>query len=447
MLNKTLLFVSIFTLYIIQYSIISYGEVISPRKNTIKQKRSVENLLTKIFSEEIYKKISKLNIIEKVKPISKGQLLLEQIKQKNRNKIAKMRGFDPKNIRSGSDIVKLQKDDNKNILLKMNSIDLLFKSKFKNKSKKWKNEAKLEIQKLRSKILQDHLNWRKKYSKILLSWKGENKKYKKNVSIYKDGVGNIPVTKKVNTIERKRKIFANIKKEIFFVPSVLDIPIRNQGMRSTCSSFTGIRSIETILFQNQKKTNLSEQYFYWASKPKCRKRKCRKKGSWVGYGLEYSKSTLNKDIPLESDCRYLNKNLASNETQVPLKNKCFGGIVKVKSYSYLENLDQAIKALNNNKVVIASVKLSDNFYNNKGLVFQSDIKNNSKLDSHSKGHSVNIIGYFKLPRILNEGKVCFIISNSWGVGWGYGGYSCLSEKWLINHRKVNPFVVINKLEI
>ncbi|MAE58814.1 MAG: hypothetical protein CME69_08040, partial [Halobacteriovorax sp.] len=63
------------------------------------------------------------------------------------------------------------------------------------------------------------------------------------------------------------------------------------------------------------------------------------------------------------------------------------------------------------------------------------------------GHAVLLIGYIKLPKVLNEGSVCFITANSWGSGWGHGGYACLSEKWVLSQRQSNPFVVINSVSI
>ena len=41
----------------------------------------------------------------------------------------------------------------------------------------------------------------------------------------------------------------------------------------------------------------------------------------------------------------------------------------------------------------------------------------------------------KLPQKYwaQEGKMCFIIANSWGKGWGLGGHACLTETWVQNH--------------
>ena len=35
-----------------------------------------------------------------------------------------------------------------------------------------------------------------------------------------------------------------------------------------------------------------------------------------------------------------------------------------------------------------------------------------------------------------------MVANSWGQGWGQGGYSCISEKWMINQKQINPFVAV-----
>jgi C1A family cysteine protease len=51
----------------------------------------------------------------------------------------------------------------------------------------------------------------------------------------------------------------------------------------------------------------------------------------------------------------------------------------------------------------------------------------------------------KIPSSLNEGKVCFITANSWGVGWGKGGHACLSEKWVKNFRFNIPFLAVEKV--
>jgi C1A family cysteine protease len=47
----------------------------------------------------------------------------------------------------------------------------------------------------------------------------------------------------------------------------------------------------------------------------------------------------------------------------------------------------------------------------------------------------------------NEGTGCFLVTNSWGVGWGQGGHACVSEKWLKYHKRINPYVIIKGVKI
>ena len=58
----------------------------------------------------------------------------------------------------------------------------------------------------------------------------------------------------------------------------LDLNVKNQSNRPTCASFASIRAIEIKLAQLGKNLDLSEQYFYWASKPNCQSIPCNRWG-------------------------------------------------------------------------------------------------------------------------------------------------------------------------
>ena len=128
---------------------------------------------------------------------------------------------------------------------------------------------------------------------------------------------------------------------------------------------------------------------------------------------------------------------------MPLKSSCKKGTLQVSKFSYLKTLDEALAHLKNNQPVIASFKLTPNFYKTKGLILDKDKFTKAPMDKHSAGHAVLFIGHVKLPKILNEGSVCFVTANSWGKGWGRGGHACISEKWVLNQRQGNPFVAID----
>ncbi len=308
-----------------------------------------------------------------------------------------------------------------------------------------KNEAFLKgkSQKVKNQLL----SWREKNKETLKEWSRAREKFIKQIKEYKKTTFEIPIeiTPALKKKVIKKEITITTPKNFHVVQKVLEIPIKDQKRRATCSSFAGIRAIETISRQKGESVDLSEHYFYWASKPKCQRSPCSTQGSWVGYGLEYSKE---KGIPLEKDCPYIENRNGNNETFTPVSSNCHSHVVKVDSYKTVETLDETISELEENRPVIAGLKLKENFYQNKGIVFLTDkLARSSGSDSHASGHAVLFIGYIKLPPELHqkEGKLCFLTANSWGIGWGLGGHACLSEKWVLQNRGRNPFVSVTSV--
>lgn len=355
----------------------------------------------------------------------RGKMIVEKLKAQARARIAKSKGLDPEKFKSGKDIVKGQVDDNKKFIKHMTKI-------------------KKEMEELKKRSLTP-AEWKAKYQQIHTEWQKQKEEYKKNIKLHQDNLIDIPVILPVSKKERKKEVRVEIDKEHYIIDGAMSLPIKNQLARPTCSAFSGIRSIEIVMAQKGKQVDLSEQYFYWASKPECRSRRCNSKGSWVGHGLVYSKQNNRIDIPTETDCKYVTYSKDGNQTQIPLKDSCDNGVVKVSSFSYLKNLDQVVNRLMKNKPVMASIKLTPNFYKNNGLIVQSEANIGPAMDSHAAGHSVVLVGLVKLPSALKEGKYCFLTANSWGLGWAQGGHSCISEKWLIKNRNANPFVVVNSI--
>lgn len=422
------------------------ANLIIPKSKNSRHHNDVQEILTNTIYDEILKRSEKLLPLIKKKESNKqgsvnegkrGRMIIEEMKQRNREKLALMRGVDPSKVKSGADIVKMQQSNNKELIQKINELS---------KSDDWRNLAVDEIKNLKKKMQNDFLKMKKKYLPTLKEWEKKRKGFSKNIKNYKEGLEDIPLVLPVSKEDQKKEIQATIKKEFKLTGSSLGIKVRDQSARPTCAAFAGIRAVEVMLAQNDKARDLSEQYFYWASKPKCRTSKCNERGSWVGHGLNYSKKARGIDIPTESKCPYQKFSKRNNETQIPLSSGCDKGSAKVKEFEYFKNLDGVITSLDQDKPVTLGIKLTPNFYKNKGLVLYSERNAGGKLDSHSQGHMVLIVGYMKLPQILDEGKVCFIVANSWGLGWGQGGHACLSEKWVRNQRNRNPFVSLSSIE-
>lgn len=421
------------------FSTTCYSKILTPQNNNNNRHNEVKEILNNIFYEQLYERVKDLKIPKtkssktSINEGKRGKMIIEQIKQKNREKLAKIRGFDPDQVKSAKDLVNLQKEDNKEVLKKISKLNL-------------ENIASEEIERIKRKVLVEHKEWRKKHLATLKNWDEKKKDFLNDVDDYKKTLINIPLILPVDKKELKKEVEIKIEKDFYVIDNAFALDIRDQKKRPTCSSFAGIRAIEILLAQNNQNLDLSEQYFYWSSKPDCRNSRCNIKGSWAGHGLTFSKESKKLDIPLEKNCPYIEKNMSDNETQIPLANNCSNGIVKVNKFAFQNSLDDAITSLKQGKAVIASVKLTPNFYSTKGLILDKESSQGSNMDSHAAGHSILMVGLMKLPLVLNEGKVCFIIDNSWGVGWGYGGHGCISEKWLLNNRSSNPFVSISSVE-
>lgn len=288
-------------------------------------------------------------------------------------------------------------------------------------------------------------------SKTLKLWKKKQREFLSQLEDFKKAqfnfeAGDYPV----GPSKLKSIVTAPLKNNFYIIPGSMDILIKNQGKRPTCAAFAGVRAIETLLRAHEKEVDLSEQYLYWLAKPECQQSPCRKRGSWVSKPFKKSISSSTPDIPFERSCPYSKSDRPMNQTHLPLGLGCRQGAVKVTGFNKVESLDDVLRSIKRNEPVVAGFKLSSNFYQNNGLVTFQNSKSKASLDEHANGHALLIIGFIKLPPKLvkrGEGKLCFVTANSWGEGWGQGGYSCLTEAWARNHRIKNAFMALNSAKL
>jgi hypothetical protein len=290
-------------------------------------------------------------------------------------------------------------------------------------------------------------SWKKEVQSQLKEWKREQEVFLGRLKTYQQNTFEIPVKKEV-IIEKK---IVEYLPKVHIVNQAFEIDIRDQAARPTCSAFAGIRALEILLAQNNQQIDLSEQYFYWASKPSCHTLPCNEKGSWVNGAFRFSQQQTYVDIPHEESCLYQGKGIDKNETQIPLSEQCQQGLVKVETFEEVKTLSDVIEKIKKDTPVILAARLSENFYKNNGLVTlaEADKTISGKLDEHALGHAFLAVGVLGLPGSIKiqEGEYCLIVANSWGKGWGAGGYSCLTEKWLTKFRQPAAFAAVTKISI
>lgn len=220
----------------------------------------------------------------------------------------------------------------------------------------------------------------------------------------------------------------------FVIPNLNAIPVRNQGSRGTCAAFSGIGHIEYAALKEKPglgTLDLSEQRFYWASKPDCQATGCTEEdgGSWYGDGMQASIDAGTYDIPLESSCPY-DPVQRFNELQTPLPASCSDGVVQVRRVEFVLEPSDMIRVMEDEGLPVPFASpLSDNFFENKGLITLAAAGAAGDVQ-HAAGHAYLLVGYRKLPNMPEEGGLCFIVKNSWGPGWGVNGYSCITLAWM-----------------
>lgn len=347
--------------------------------------------------------------VEVKKTLSRGEQMVEEAKARNRQKLKEMYEADKKKSDDDTSLSQLEK---------------------------WKKEER------------DTLNqWKKETRDQLNQWKREQEVFLGRIPVYKENTFVLPV--KTEKIVEKKIPLERIP-DVHIVNGTFNVPMRDQFNRPTCVAFAGIRGIEILLAQNNQNLDLSEQYLYWAGKPKCQKSPCSEKGSWIREAYGFSRRRPSIDIPLETNCSYNGQSVDQNETQLPLSSGCSEGSVKVSNFEEVRTISEVVEKLKLNQPVVVAAKLSENFYKNKGLVTLSDSESTGqKLDRHALGHAFLAVGVMELPAKLHakEGNFCILVANSWGKGWGAGGYSCITEKWFEKFRQPSPFVALSKISV
>lgn len=305
------------------------------------------------------------------------------------------------------------------------------------------------LNQLKTRTQNTYKNWQAEVQKTYQRWSKARELFLGRVDEYKEATFEFLEAEHPGFSQKeiKKPTTQANKTDYYLIPGAFDVPIKDQGKRPTCAAFTGTRAIEILLNNQMPKVDLSEQFFYWASKPQCQTTPCSQRGSWITNAYDLSKKSRSYTFPMEKDCPYQGHSKVGNETQIPLTSSCHRGMVNVDKYRQLYNLDQVISALKKNSPIISGFKLSPNFYKSKGLVKYSESFQSGSMDNHAAGHALIIVGLMKLPESLHstEGKLCFLVSNSWGEGWGRGGHGCLTENWVRAYKVDNPFIALDRI--
>lgn len=330
----------------------------------------------------------------------------------------------------------------------------------------WMSQKKASVDSWGEQKLQETKKWQEDRLATIKRWQQARKKFKKILPALKKDLTDIPFgaastgnisksntqTSRTSTVESSPIV--NVAEasgsplELSFIEEAFRIPIRQQGKRPTCAAFAAVRAVEILAKAMGKERDLSEQYFYYASKPDCQQSPCQRPGSWPRLAFVNSQRSSSYDIPLEKSCPYNDDKKAGNETQIPMKRSCQQGVAKISSFSLVKDRGEIHRRLKAGQPVIGGFRLSDDFFLNTGYVFKESGQKVGKRE-HAQGHAILLVGIMELPKALqrSQGRYCTLIANSWGEGWGRGGHACISDKWFDEYRYDMPFIALEKVAI
>ena len=312
-----------------------------------------------------------------------------------------------------------------------------------NDSLSWEERVLREQEGWINKKKEEQERWIKDKKKILEIWRNSKKDFKEKLPKIKRGLVPANVIKDITEVPEVLP-GANarvIKEKVSILSQTFHLPLKHQGERSTCAAFASVRGIEMKL--TPEKENYSEHFFFYLSRKDCRDKKCSQKGSWARQGLE-DLSNGKFSLPTEKACPYNYTVLSDNITHIPLEKSCFRGKVKVNGFLKLQSLQEIESEIEGNNPVVIGFYVNDNFLTNDGFISNSNDKGKLKKDY---AHTVLGIGVLPLSKKIHssEGKFCLLVVNSWGSGWGIGGYSCLTENWMRKHIIENPSLSVQKV--
>jgi len=258
------------------------------------------------------------------------------------------------------------------------------------------------------------------------------------------------------------------------------VAIKDQQSRGTCAAFTGVSYLEYLTLKKfggqVPSVDLSEQRFYMMAKPDHWETggvtdqdggSSWASGNRTSFGEGGVTSPTDNapfNIPLEKDCPY-NGQPGANEIQVPQAATCRRGAVRVtnltetyraksgnepwKLYSNAPRSAQEIfdYIKTNDLPVPVGTTLTGNWEDNDGMITSAGSKLPG-VSGHAGGHAYLIVGMRKLDeaKYPGEGGMCFIIRNSWGAGWGVGGFACMTLAWFNEARDAYAFDVALDVE-
>lgn len=205
--------------------------------------------------------------------------------------------------------------------------------------------------------------------------------------------GLLPAVGEMSSLPEQSIERATVRAERF---EVAHTPIRNQGSCGSCYSFGASASYEGFKLKSGQTFDLSEQDFMMTAKA------IGPHGGCSGWYLDTSMNLLkDRGVANESACPY-----KASESACPTSAT---KVHRISSWARTSDLNTIKSALANYGPVYTGFAVYADFMSYSGGIYKYT---SGSLRGY---HAVAIVGY-------DDATQCFKVKNSWGTGWGEGGY-------------------------
>ncbi len=228
-------------------------------------------------------------------------------------------------------------------------------------------------------------------------------------------------------------------------------PVKSQGSRNTCSVFAATAVIEYLVAEESgEEYDLSEQYNYWAAKEHTLTNDVllayESMDALAGY---LALSAYTHSSMLESEWPYENQNWQQSGNEgcyevegVPIS-ECFTGVppqgAELAPWTveliYVDRQDIGSYIVEHEVPVLINVTWYPDAVDATGTFH---MPTSAEMDG-AGGHVIVLVGYDP------EAKQ-FIFRNSWGVGWGDGGYGTMPEDYILQHYEAAQWEPIDQYD-
>lgn len=216
-------------------------------------------------------------------------------------------------------------------------------------------------------------------------------------------------------------------------------PVKNQGGQGACMAFS-LTSVFEYLYKRktQQDIDLSEQFLYYTARDKAGETD-KDAGSYLNYALE---SLAEFGLCREEKWKYGTPQTAYNicPTADAYKDALERKLVGAQQVAL--NADDIRSALSDGYPVVISVQLFDSFGTGSlGYVSLPTEEERSQSDSNvNRNHAMVICGY-------NDEINAFKVRNSWGSGFGFGGYVFMPYAYITDSNLTNYAVILTDVAL